>query len=111
MKYDYDFHESEWLWTLAIGVPFFGVAAWLGGNRAKSSPRWRVILCTLFAFIITPFVLFDDEGAPACPVIIDIVPAVMTLPLVVGAFPIGLVATLLARGWSAISPVARRIKH
>src|SRR5579872_2295563 len=37
MKYIYDFHATQWIWTLAIGLPICAVATWLCRARARSS--------------------------------------------------------------------------
>jgi hypothetical protein len=84
MKYIYDFHTTEWIWTFVIGFPLFATIARLRWQRARNSFLWRWILCVILACIVSPFIYFDTEGVP---VIVDVIPAgMMLIYLPVGLF-------------------------
>ena len=113
-----DFATTAWVWTLAIGLPVFGVVAKLKWHQAQQSVWWRLLACVILACAITPSYVDWSNGRGAGGIIIF--PAVMAAcafagqqqvilwVIVLGLLPICIVSSVLLGIWSAFIRRLRR---
>ena len=113
-----DFATTAWVWTLAIGLPVFGVVARLRWHQAQQSVWWRLLACVILACAITPSFLEWGSAFPAGGIMIF--PAVLApyafgdqqravlLAVIRGLLPICIVSSVLLGIWSAFIRRLRR---
>ncbi len=103
---DIEYHLLDWAIVFSVGLPILGIVAWKGWRSARTSFRWRLVLCFLLACLLTPLVLTEEDGGyvtwiifPAVELAVAPLMAAFTGDLLglVGMF-FGLIPVLLATG-------------
>ena len=77
MKYSYFIFWTWWIWTFVIRLPILAFVIWCRWRQAQTTFLWRIILCVIFACIIAPTVMQEDDWGN--PRLIDIFPAIRML--------------------------------
>jgi hypothetical protein len=75
LRYEYFFVGGSWAFVFAIGLPIFAATIGFGWRRSMSSHYWRLLICTVFASLITPILVQEDNWGN--PRLMDIAPAIL----------------------------------